>query len=138
MSHCIVSLSADQWQRWRSVLADYPDVLIAIDSIEDCEGDLNDAALSLALKARLEPDGSLDWLMHFAKRFRPQICHGAYPKGEDSESKGINLAGEGMEAQVVQGVRHLAAESECPNLLVLPVVLWALGQGLDDFCKGLV
>ena len=40
----------------RQQLADYPEALDALQSIEDCDGDLADAALSLALKAGLEPD----------------------------------------------------------------------------------
>ena len=44
-------------------LADYPEAMRSLQEIEDCDGDLNDAALSLALKAGLAPtenDGRLE------------------------------------------------------------------------------
>ncbi|MFZ4666975.1 MAG: hypothetical protein ACOYME_11170 [Prochlorotrichaceae cyanobacterium] len=123
----------ERWTQWRNALADYPDVLKAIDTVEDCEGDLADAAITLALQARLEPDGSVDWLMRFAKRFRPVICRAdcrqqlaAYPPDISPDQ---NL-------RVVSLVRYLVAESECPSLLVFPVALWVLRQGQEVFCEG--
>ncbi|MEY2975953.1 MAG: hypothetical protein RLZZ435_90 [Cyanobacteriota bacterium] len=117
------------WMQWRQALADYPDVLKAIDTVEDCEGDLEDAAITLALQARLEPDGSPDWLRRFAKRYRSNICrefrHQHPDLPEETYLSAIHL------------VRYLAAESDCPNLLIFPVALWVLSQDLSQFCQGI-
>ena len=124
----------DLWIQWREALADYPDVLKAIDTVEDCEGDLADAAITLALQARLEPDGSVDWLMRFAKRFRPLIC-GEACRQEITAAIVIDPTRPAVRS-VISLVRYLVAESDCPNLLVFPVALWVLEQGEDSFCEG--
>lgn len=131
------------WTQWRNALADYPDVLKAIDTVEDCEGDLADAAITLALQARLEPDGSADWLMRFAKRFRPVICRAdcrqqlaAYPPDISPDQTPDQTSD--AKLQVVSLVRYLVAESDCPSLLVFPVALWVLRQGQEIFCQGFV
>lgn len=102
-------------------LADYPEALRSLQEIEDCDGDLNDAALSLALKAGLEPSQNDGWLEGFAKRYRHIACLPEF-RADLSEQKIISLA------------QHLTENSQCPNLLVVPVALYISKTGIDTFC----
>jgi len=115
------------WSQWRQALADYPHVLKAIDTVEDCEVNLEDAAITLALQAHLEPDGSNDWLSRFAKRYRSSICREFRRQHGEFSGTAHLLA--------IHLVRYLESETDCPNLLIFPVALWVLGQDLAEFCQ---
>jgi hypothetical protein len=118
------NLDAVDLEQWRREMADYPGVLQALDVVEACEGDLEDAAIALAIQARLEPDYGDRWLASFAKRFRPLVCQPAF---RSSLNPG----------DVLGLVRYLvAAETTCPELLALPVALAILQGGLEEFCQG--
>jgi hypothetical protein len=41
---------------FRVQLADYPDALAALEEIEECEGDLEDAAMVLAIRVGQQPE----------------------------------------------------------------------------------
>lgn len=103
-------------------LADYPEALRSLREIEDCDGDLNDAALSLALKANLEPSENDGWLAGFAKRYRHIAC---LPEFRSE-----------LEQQRIMGlVNHLAQNSTCPGLLIVPVALYVSKAGINSFCE---
>lgn len=116
-------VTLDQLDRWRSELADYPDVARSLNEIEDCDGDVEDAALNLALHAGLEPDNGDQWLLSYSKRYRVAICQ--------------LVAQAEQPLEVSDLVRHLQEHSSCPALLVLPVAFAAQQQGLDAFCDAL-
>ncbi|MFG6097550.1 hypothetical protein SPB21_19960 [Leptothoe sp. ISB3NOV94-8A] len=103
-------------------LADYPEALRSLQEIEDCDGDLNDAALSLALRAGLEPTENDGWLEGFAKRYRHIAC---LPEFRANLTK----------QQIVGLIQHLTHNSQCPNLLAVPVVLYISKTGVDHFCQ---
>ncbi|EKV01800.1 hypothetical protein Lepto7375DRAFT_3991 [Leptolyngbya sp. PCC 7375] len=103
-------------------LADYPEALRSLQEIEDCDGDLNDAALSLALRAGLEPTENDGWLEGFAKRYRHIAC---LPEFRANLTK----------QQIIGLIQHLTHNSQCPNLLAVPVVLYISKTGVDNFCQ---
>ncbi|MEM7062907.1 MAG: hypothetical protein AAF572_07070 [Cyanobacteria bacterium P01_B01_bin.77] len=103
-------------------LADYPEAMRSLQEIEDCDGDLNDAALSLALKAGLEPTENDGWLEGFAKRYRHIACLLEF-RADLSAQRVVGLA------------QHLSQNSECPNLLAVPVALYISKIGVDNFCQ---
>lgn len=103
-------------------LADYPEALRSLQEIEDCDGDLNDAALSLALRAGLEPTENDGWLEGFAKRHRHIAC---LPKFREHLKAG----------QAIELIQHLTQNSQCPNLLAVPVALHISKTGIDTFCQ---
>ena len=103
-------------------LADYPEALRSLQEIEDCDGDLNDAALSLALRAGLEPTENEGWLEGFAKRYRHIACLPEFRAELKAE-------------RVIALVQHLTQNSQCPNLLVVPVALYISKTGVDTFCQ---
>ena len=47
----MVVITSQEIARFRSELAAYPEALKALDEIEDCEGNIEDAAISLAIQA---------------------------------------------------------------------------------------
>jgi hypothetical protein len=67
-------VNSEEIARLRSQLVEYPDALIALAAIEDCEGDLEDAAINLAIRAGQEPglDNS-DWLPALGKSRRAAL-----------------------------------------------------------------
>ncbi|MBT9313026.1 hypothetical protein [Leptothoe kymatousa] len=103
-------------------LANHPEALRSLQEIEDCDGDLNDAALSLALKAGLEPSENDGWLQGFAKRYRHIAC---LPEFRDDLTQ----------QQVLGLAQHLLQNSHCPNLLAIPVALYISKTGIDTFCQ---
>ncbi|ESA33044.1 hypothetical protein N836_23565 [Leptolyngbya sp. Heron Island J] len=103
-------------------LVDYPEALRSLQEIEDCDGELNDAALSLALRAGLEPTENEGWLEGFAKRYRHIACLPEFRADLKAQ-------------QVIALVQHLTQNSQCPNLLVVPVALYISKIGVDSFCQ---
>jgi hypothetical protein len=116
-------LTSQEIAQYRSQLALFPDALLALDCIEDCEGNIEDAALSLAIQAGQQPDRT-DWLDGLAKRCRVEICR--------SEFRDELLAG-----NITVAVECLIETKICPKVLVTPVVLYVLKSGIEDFCEPL-
>jgi hypothetical protein len=120
----MLSLTLSELTQLRNQLADYPDALAALQVIEDCDGDLQDAALSLALKADLEPDTNEAWLASFAKRYRHIACQQQFRADLNT-------------GLIVGLVNHLTQETTCPPLLAAPVALYIVKSGVDQFCYSL-
>ena len=119
----MLSIDLERLDAWRSEFADFPDVLRSLNELEDCDGDVEDAAINLALHAGLTPDNSNQWLLGYAKRYRVVICQ--YVTHSETEPNVVDLA------------RHLQGNSSCPEILALPVALAAEARGLSAFCEPL-
>ncbi|MDJ0660684.1 MAG: hypothetical protein QNJ42_14530 [Crocosphaera sp.] len=117
------SLTLSEITYYRSQLADYPDAIKALDEIVVCDGDLDDAAINLALTVGQTPDRT-DWLDGLAKRYRVEICQ-------------ENLINELSQGHIIPVINHLMNSKIGPDILVLPVVLYVLKTGVDDFCSSL-
>ena len=116
-------LTSQDIARYRSELAECPGALSALDAIEDCEGDLEDAAISLGIQVGQQPDRS-DWLDGLAKRCRVAICQDEF---QDSLAQG----------QLAPVVSHLVTQKVCPAILATPVAIYAIEQGIHKFCEPL-
>ncbi len=114
-------LTSTEIAHYRSELSSIPDALRALDMIEDCEGDLEDAAIALALQVGQEPDRSDRWLDGLAKRWRVFLC-------QQFALDGVGLA------TVVQA---LVGETSLPAVLATAVVIYILKTGVENFCKPL-
>jgi len=106
----------------REDLSEYPDALRALQEIEDCDGDIEDAAISLALKSGQEPDTNERWLAGFGKRYRHIACQSEFR----SDLKMGRVSGL---------VNHLMSQTDCPALIAAPVAIYIFKSGLDDFCR---
>jgi hypothetical protein len=119
-----IIVSPEEIDYWRSQLADYPEALAALTVLADCEGDLEDAAITIALQVGQEPDTSDRWIEGLAKRWRPIVC-----EAELREALEDGLSGETLTA--------LKKATELPMRLVTFVAIYAIKTGLDLFCKPL-
>lgn len=120
----MITVTFEEIAQYRSELSASPEALRALDMIEDCEGDLEDAAIALALQARQEPDTSDRWLEGLAKRCRAVLCQ--------ADLRAALTAGSLQEA-----MRSLAQATDLPPSLATPVIIYVLKTGLEDFCKPL-
>ncbi|MEA5510093.1 hypothetical protein VB715_09990 [Crocosphaera sp. UHCC 0190] len=105
---------------YRSQLADYPDAIMALDEIYACDGDLQDAAINLAIAAGQLPDRT-DWLEGLAKRYRVEMCQ-------------EQIQQEISQGHIIPVINHLIEAKIGPDILVIPVVFYVLKIGIQDFC----
>jgi hypothetical protein len=124
MARSIVRVTLEEIEQYRTELADDPIALRALEMIEDCEGDLEDAAIALALQVGQEPDQTDSWLDGMAKRWRVSLCSG--------DLKESLLAG-----SVGQAVRSLSTDTMLPSALATPIALYVLKTGVEAFCEPL-
>ena len=120
----MIILTNQEIAQFRSQLSEYPTALEALDTIEDCEGDLEDAAISLAIQAGQMPTTSENWLDGLAKRCRVAIC-----QSDDHE--------ELLEGKVTGIFGDLIEKKICPEILVTPVILYVFKIGVNEFCEPL-
>jgi hypothetical protein len=105
--------------------ADLPDAIASLETIADCEGDLEDAAMTLAIRVGQQPDiNNSEWLEGLAKKCRVAICR--------SEFRNDMVDGNFMPL-----FQHFIQAKICPKLLILPVLLYAHEQGINRFCQPL-
>ena len=101
-----------------------PEALKALDEIEDCEGNIEDAAISLAIQAGQEPNISENWLDGLAKRCRVAICKSELKA--DLTNGGLNAA-----------FGDLVAAKVCPEILITAVIIYVFKTGVNEFCEPL-
>ena len=118
-------VTPEEIEKFREQLAHYPPALKALNALEDCEGDLADAVLSLAIRAGQEPQqDSAEWLISLAKRCRAAICQDILRD---------NLRDGSLDKAAIA----LANLNLIPAILAVPVLIYVLKQGVDNFCKPL-
>jgi hypothetical protein len=111
--------------QFRSQLADDPRAMEALDLIEDCEGDLEDAAMTLAIRIGQEPErANSEWLDALARKWRAVICQ------DEFRDDLINGSLKGM-------MEHLKTTPGFPKILATPVLMYVLKQGVNNFCEPL-
>jgi hypothetical protein len=104
---------------------DLPEAIVSLETIADCEGDLEDAAMALAIRAGQQPDiNNSEWLNGLAKKCRVAICL--------SEFRNDMVNG-----NFVPLYNHFVEVKVCPKLLILPVLLYVHEQGVNKFCEPL-
>lgn len=118
-----MQLTAQQISDYREQLADYEYAIKALDVIEDVEGNLEDAATSLALASGQTPD-RIDWLDGLAKRCRVAICE-------------ENLRSDLEDNYIQTTIDFLYQKKICPPLLITPIVIYVVNEGINDFCEPL-
>lgn len=121
----MTQVTLEEVAKLQAELTNYPNALAALQEIEECEGDLEDAAMVLAIRAGQQPDiANADWLSSLAKKCRAFICR----------TQSRDALANGSFAPVVE---QLTAAKLCPALLVMPVLLYVVKQGIDEFCQPL-
>ncbi|NES72150.1 MAG: hypothetical protein F6K24_46630 [Okeania sp. SIO2D1] len=114
-------VTSEEISQFRTQLADYPQALQALDEIEACEGDLQDAALVLAIKSGYEPDRA-GLFNKLVERSRDILCQ------EDVQD---NI----MAGMLAGAVEMLLASTMVPPGLATPVVIYVFKRGIKEYCK---
>lgn len=105
--------------------ADIPEAIASLETIADCEGDLEDATMALAIRSGQQPDiNNSEWLNGLAKKCRVAICH--------SEFRNDMVSG-----NFVPLFQYFVQAKVCPSLLILPVLLYVHEGGINKFCQPL-
>lgn len=121
----MTTVTSQEIAQFRSTFANYPPALQALDLIEDCDGDLEDAAMNLAIKAGQQPEiANSEWLDSLAKKWRSLICQQEYRS--DLESGSVDKL-----------MEQIQKTPTFPTVLVTPVLLYVFKQGIPQFCEPL-
>ncbi len=121
----MTTISSQQIALFRSQLSDYSSAMQALEVIEDCEGDLEDATLSLAIQVGQQPDiDSEKWLKSLAKKCRAVICKPNIRQDLENKSYG-NV------------IKELAQTLLIPEILGTPIIIYIVEEGIESFCKPL-
>ncbi|MEP0887840.1 MULTISPECIES: hypothetical protein [unclassified Leptolyngbya] len=120
----MIIVNLDEIDQYRSQFTDNSTALRALDVLEDCEGNLEDAAINLALKVGQEPTESEGWLDGFAKRWRVQLCQ-------------AHLRPHILTGNLKDAVPVLVEITNLPVPLAIALLIYAQKTGLDDFCQPL-
>ena len=119
-----IILSSEEIEFYRAELADVPDAIAALDVLADCEGDLEDAAIAIAIRAGQEPDISAGWIDGLAKRWRHILCHADV---KDSLEDGISG----------DSLTLITANTNLPIRLATMIALYVIKTGVEPFCEPL-
>jgi hypothetical protein len=105
--------------------ANIPEAIVSLETIADCEGDLEDAAINLAIRVGQQPDiNNSEWLNGLAKKCRVAVCQ--------SEFRNDMVIGD-----FIPLFQHFVTLKICPKLLILPVLLYVHECGVNRFCQPL-
>ena len=71
----MTKVTSQEIAKFRSLMVNDPQAMETLDLIEDCDGDLEDAVMTLAIKAGQQPEQTnSEWLDALAKKWRAIIC----------------------------------------------------------------
>lgn len=116
-------VNAQEIAQFRSELSNNPDAMKALDAIEDCEGNLEDAAIALAIRAGQQPQrDNAEWLDALARKCRAVICQKEFREDLLKDRFGPI-------------VRYLAETPLIPGILATPVLMYVIQQGVNEFCQ---
>ncbi len=117
-----ITVTAEEIEWFREELAGYPDALVALEEIEVCEGDLEDAAINIGIQVGQQPDTSDRWIEGLAKRWRHIICQADMKeKLEDGLTGNVLLS--------------LTEHTMLPLKLATPVAIYVIKTGVQNFCQ---
>jgi hypothetical protein len=121
----MTKVTSQELAQYRSLLADDSEAMEVLDLIEDCEGDLEDAAMTLAIRVGQEPQqANSEWLEALAKKWRAVICEQDYRQDL-------------LNGSIVEMMAHLKSMPTFPKILATPVLIYVLKQGVNNFCQPL-
>jgi len=113
------TVTAEEIDRFREQLKHDPEAVAALDTIQECEGNLEEAARAIATAAG-NTDVESDLLEQLSSRCRSVICQ------EDMKEK--------LPVLIAAIAEFLASSSGFPSRLATPIALFAIEKGSEDFC----
>jgi hypothetical protein len=118
----MTTVTTEEIEKFRSELADDREALEALNVIETCEGDLEDAAVVLARRAKIEIVRAPNWLDEFCEKLRPVICQEECKK--DLLDGSFNFA-----------IGYLMAVGQIDKALAVLVVMYVTKKKVYEFCR---
>lgn len=116
-------ISSQEIEQYRTQLAAFPGAMTALTVIEDCEGDLEDAAMTLAIRIGQEPQmDNSEWLDALTRKWRAVICQKEFR---------VDL----NQGSITSVIEFLAFSELLPATLATPVLIYAVKLGINDFCE---
>ena len=127
-----IQLTSEQIVKYRSELADNSDFLAALDIIEEWDGDLADAAESIATRNGIEgveDNADMRWFVVVLNKCRESICQQRY-----------KIVREKIVPALIPTLTEMVAASFlCPpgiaTLLSTPIAIYVQEEGMDKFCQ---
>lgn len=119
----MTTITQAEIEQFRLQLAAYPEALEALNVIENCEGDLEDAVLVLAKRAKIEVVRAPKRLDEYAKQLREVLCRKEFR--EDLLNNSFN---------VVVGYLFINPPT-IPLAMVTPVLIYVTKRGLNKWCE---
>jgi len=125
-------VTPEQIALYREQLADNQEALAALDVLEEWDGDLADAAESIAKRKGIqgvETNADLRWFTQKLKESQKFVCQ---PKYENLRDKYVSTL-------IPVLIDFLAGSLGCPpglaGLIATPFALYIAEEGMDQFCK---
>ena len=127
-----IQLTSEQIAKYRSELADNSDFLAALDVIEEWDGDLADAAESIATRNGIEgveDNTDMRWFVAVLNKCRESICQQRY-----------EIVREKIVPALIPTLTEMVAASFlCPpgiaTLLSTPIAIYVQEEGMNKFCQ---
>lgn len=120
-----MTVEAQAIEQLRVQFADIPPARMALETLAECEGDLEDAAMTLAIRIGQQPDiNNSDWLASLAKKCRVAVCRSEFRNDI-------------VDGNFVKAFHYFEENKVCPSLLILPVLLYVNEHGVNLFCQPL-
>lgn len=107
-------------EQFRKQLKDYPEALVALDTIQECEGNLEDAAQVIVLEAG-EEEVQSELLKKLISRCRSVICQ------EDMKEE--------LPVLIAAIAEFLGSGSGFPPGLATPISIFVTKRGMKNFCQ---
>jgi len=117
-----IIVSPEDLELFREQLSDHPSALTALEVIEDCDGDLEDAAISLAIRSGQLPEENEGWIVGLAKRWRHILCEAQLKEGLE----------DGLSGELVDTI---VSQTDLPMRLAVPVAIYVIKAGVEPFCQ---
>lgn len=116
-------ITPEEIAQYREQFSDYPESLDALDLIEECDGDLKQAANFLALESGIVISKKMpDILNELARKSRHIVCDEVF----------IN---ELMTGVLTTGVASLTVSGQIPAALATPLVIYLAKKGVKKWCE---
>ena len=130
----MTTVTFDEIAESRSALADYPEALIALDIIEECDGNLEEAASEILIEAGGEgADRGPEFLEQLARKLRRVICQEEF---QAAFVDGFSADLLGRLVPAVMAELALAMSGTWPVALAVAVVMYLLKREIKGFCEG--
>jgi hypothetical protein len=122
----MITVTPEEITQFRSQLANSPEALAALDDIEECEGNLEEAAKLIAVKTTdakfgLRAEADSNYLEKLVQKLSKIICQEEF----DELMTGVLTA----------AIATLAASGNVPVALATPVVIYVAKIGVKQFCE---